>query len=104
MNTRVSAVNVVLFNPCDGPLPRIKISFTLLSICTDEPISAPKLVTFLPTLPSGKEYSIRVSNPIPKPLCVYLSRSVFLVNLKSPNKQLPKAKSISISRGHESVH
>ena len=57
--------NVVLFNPCVGPLPRIKISFPLLSICTDELISAPNTMTFLPTLPSGNEYSIRVSNPIP---------------------------------------
>ena len=31
----VSATNV-WFNPCVIPLPRIKISFPLLSICTDE--------------------------------------------------------------------
>ena len=31
-----------------GPLPRIKISFSWLSICEDELISAQKFITFLP--------------------------------------------------------
>ena len=43
----------------------MKISFPLLSICTDELISTPKMITFLPTLPSGKEYSPQESNPMP---------------------------------------
>ena len=46
----VSAVNVVLFIPCVEPLSRIKISFPLSSICTDELISTPKIMTFLPML------------------------------------------------------
>ena len=50
------------------------------------------MITFLPTLPSGKEYFPRVWNPISKPLYKYLSGSVFLVNLTPPNKQLPKVK------------
>ena len=60
-----SAVNVVPSNSYVGPIPRIKISFPLLSICTDELISTPKMITFLPTLPSGKEYSPQESNPMP---------------------------------------
>ena len=50
-----SAVNVVSSNSCVGPLPRIKISFFLLSICTDELISAPKIMKFFPMLPSVNE-------------------------------------------------
>ena len=53
------------FNSFVGPLPRIKISFPLLLIWTDELISAPKIIKSLATLTSGKEYSSRVSNPIP---------------------------------------
>ena len=40
-------------------------SFPLLSRYTDELISSQKKKKKLPTLPSGKEYSPRVSNPIP---------------------------------------
>ena len=97
----LSAVNV-LFNPFVGPLSRIKISFPLLSMCTDELISAPKIVTFLHTLPSGKEYSPQVLNSIPKPQYEYLSGSAFSVNLTPPNKQPPKVKSVSKFGGHES--
>ena len=57
---RGSAVNVVWSNPCVGTLPRIKISFFLLLICTDELISSPKIMTFLRT----NEYSERESYPI----------------------------------------
>ena len=39
-----SAVKVVSSNPCIGPLPRIKVCLCLLSICTDELISAPKII------------------------------------------------------------
>ena len=60
-----SAVNVVSSNPCVGPIPRIKISFPLLSTCTDELKSTPKIMTFLPPLPSGNENPERESNPIP---------------------------------------
>ena len=40
-----SAVRV-LSNPCVGPLPRTNISFFLLSICIEEPMSARKINTF----------------------------------------------------------
>ena len=43
-----SAANVVSSNSCVGPSPRIKISFLLLSTCTDELIPAPKTMAFLP--------------------------------------------------------
>ena len=33
--------------PCVGASPKFKISFSLLSICTDEFISAPKIMAFL---------------------------------------------------------
>ena len=61
----VSAVNIVLSDPCVGPKPKIKVSFFLLSICTDELISVPKIMTFLPVLPSGNEHSECESNQIP---------------------------------------
>ena len=58
-------VNVVLPYTCVGPLPRIKISLVLLTICIDELISTPKIMTILPTLPSVNENSKRESNPMP---------------------------------------
>ena len=60
----VSLVNVSS-NLCFWPKPGIQIFFSLLSICTDELISTPKIMTFLPLLPSGNENSERDSNPIP---------------------------------------
>ena len=42
------ADNAVPSNPCVGPLPRIKISFPVLSACTDELISTPKIMAFSP--------------------------------------------------------
>ena len=80
----------MLSNPCVGPLPRIKMSFFLLSIFVDELISAPKIITFLPiSLPIEKDISL--SNPIPYPAYPYLSVSAFLVNLTDPNKQFSSA-------------
>ena len=58
-----SAVNVVSSNPCVGPSLRIKIYFPLLSICTDELKSAPK-ITFFPMVPSGNESSNKESKPM----------------------------------------
>ena len=60
-----SANNVVSSYPCGGPIPRIKISFILLSIYTDELISTSKVMIFLPTLPSGNEISESESSPVP---------------------------------------
>ena len=72
-----SADKVVSSNLCVGSLPKIKIYFFLLSICTDDLISTAKIMTFLPTLPAGKEYSERESNPIPQALYTYLHGSAF---------------------------
>ena len=48
------AVSVVSSNPYVDPFPRIKISFFLLSTCTEELISAPKIITFFTSpLPLG---------------------------------------------------
>ena len=52
-----SAVNTVSFNPCVRPF--------LLSVYTEDPTSTPKIMTFLPTLLSGKENSERDWNLIP---------------------------------------
>ena len=56
---------IVPSNPCVALLPRIKISFSLLSICPDELIPTPKMITFLPPGPSDKEYYPRESDPTP---------------------------------------
>ena len=42
------AVNVASSNLCVKALQKIKISFFLLSICTDELISTPQIKTLLP--------------------------------------------------------
>ena len=76
----VSAVILVSSYPCLGPLPRTKISFFLLSICSDELLSAQKIITFLPQSKFGSEKSERESNPIPCPDEEHLSRSPFLIN------------------------
>ena len=41
---------------------------------------------------SGNENSEGESNPMPKPMYLYLSRSAFLVSFTDPNKQLPNVK------------
>ena len=62
-----------------GPLPRIKISFSLLSILVDELISTPKIITFLRVPTIGCEKYPYLSNPIPYPEHLYLSTSAFFV-------------------------
>ena len=52
------------------------------------------MITFFPTLPSGKEYSPRESNSMSWPKHLYLSRSAFLVSFTDPNKQLLNVKSV----------
>ena len=59
-----SAVNVVASNPCVAAPLRIEIFLYLLSICTDELISAPKIITFFSMLPSANENSERELSPI----------------------------------------
>ena len=59
------AVNVVSSNPYIGLSPRTKISLFLLSIWTDELLSAPKVMAIIPILPSVNDDFERKSNPIP---------------------------------------
>ena len=73
-------------NPCVGSSPRIKISFSLLSTCTEELISTPKIMQFLPN-PLPNEKVPILSDPIPFPEYIYLSISTFLVRLTAPNEQ-----------------
>ena len=82
------AVNVVSSNPCVGPSPRIKISFFLLLTCTEELISAPKIIQFVPN-PLPTENFPFLSNPIPYPEYLYLSISTFLVKLTAPYTLFP---------------
>ena len=66
MDYAAFAVNVASSNPCVRPLLRIKISFFLLSACAEELLSAPNIITFLPSqLQSDNEKNPRESNPIP---------------------------------------
>ena len=51
-------------NPCVDLSPRNKISLFLLSTCTDQLISTPKIITFLPILTSIIENSEQESNPL----------------------------------------
>ena len=55
MEYSASAVSVVISNSCVCYLPRIKISLFLLLACTDELISTPKIMTFLPLSKFGIE-------------------------------------------------
>ena len=81
-------MNVVSSNICIGPLPRIRISFFLLSACADELISTPKIMTFLPDplLSDNVKLSL-VSDTDPYSQYLYLSRSAFLVSLTANNKE-----------------
>ena len=91
-------------NPCIGPLPRIKMSFFLLSTSTDELISAPNIITFLPNLvPSDNEKLLCASNPVPLSEYLYLSKSTFLVNLTAPNKEFPNGKSLPTVNYHKFI-
>ena len=58
-------LNVVPSNPSVRPLPKIKISFPLLSICSDKLIAAPKMIIFLPMLLLHKKHPEQESNPMP---------------------------------------
>ena len=62
MEYNFSAANVCS-NPCVGLLPRIKMSFFLLSINEDELISTPEIITFFP-ISSPIEKNAFLSNPI----------------------------------------
>ena len=43
-------------NPSADPSPKTEISFYLLSVCVEEPLSVPNIIKFLPNpLPSQNE-------------------------------------------------
>ena len=65
MEYLASPVIVVISYPCVGPSPRTKASFFLLSICTDELFSTPKIIAFLPQSKLGKGKSNGESSRIP---------------------------------------
>ena len=81
-----SALSVSSYH-CVRSLPRIKMSFFLLSIFIDELIFTLKIITFLTVPPLGCEKNPCVSKTIPHPKYLYLSISAFLVTLTAPNKQ-----------------
>ena len=97
-----SAVIVALSKPCVGHSPRTKIFLFLLSICTEELLSTPKIMTFLSKLPSVYENRKRESNLMLQPLDFYLHESAFLVSFTAPNKQLRRVKSVFKSLDHVS--
>ena len=84
---QIFSVLSVYSNYCVGPLPRIKMSFFLLSIFDDKLISTPKIITFLPSPQDGCEKNLFLSNPIPYPEYLCRSISICFVNLTAPNRQ-----------------
>ena len=66
--------------------------FSLLSVCTEELLLTPNIITFLPNpLPSDNKNVWRVSNPIPYLEKKYLSASAISVNLNAQNKEFNSA-------------
>ena len=72
------------------PSPRIKISFFLLSTCTEELISTPKTITLQPNPLLGNVKVLLLSNPILYKKYLYSSVSAILIDLTAPNKQFSK--------------
>ena len=82
-----SAVNVLSSYPCVGAAPRNEISFFLVINCAEELISTPKVIIFWANLPLRNKKVPRESDLILHPEYLFLSISVFFVNLTAPNKQ-----------------
>ena len=95
-----SAAIVPLSKSCVVPSPRTNIFFFLPTMCTEELLSTPKIMTLFPLLPSDHENCERESNPMWLPLYLYLSGSAFLVSFTAPNNQLPGVKSVFKSFDH----
>ena len=74
-------------NPCVETLPRIKISFLLLSIFVDELKSTATIINFLQVPPLGYEKNPFLLNLIPSRIFI-LSISASLAKLTAPNKRL----------------
>ena len=67
----------VCSNPCVGPLPKIKISFFLLSSCTEELKSTGKIITFLPNPIPGNEKLYQIQFHIQDTLPIDISIFIF---------------------------
>ena len=61
-------------------------SFLFLSRCTEELISTPKIIRFLPNVLATGDVP-RMSNPMPYQEYLYLSISASLTNLNAPNEE-----------------
>ena len=72
-------------------MPNTNTLFTLLLACTELLKSAPKIITFLPSLLLECEKLPLESNPIPYHEYLHLSTSEFFINLTAPNRQFSKA-------------
>ena len=84
-------------------LPRIKISFFLLTAWEEQLLSISNIIAFLPH-PSlfGNENFLYTSNLAPFSEYVCLLGSTFLVHLAAPSKEFPNAKSSPTWYGHKS--
>ena len=71
----------------------------LLLACTELLIPAPKITTFWPNPQLGCEKVLLESNPIPYPEYLYLSISVFFVNLTATNRQFSKVTPLLLTPG-----
>ena len=90
-------MNIVLFNPCIGSLPRINKSLFLLSTCTAELISTPKIMTFLPTLLSVYENCERISNAV---ATIFVFIWIIILTLLNRSKQSYRVKLVFKSCEH----
>ena len=62
--------------------------------CTEEVISAPKRITFLPPIGTEKSSFHIKSISVTYPKYLYLSISAFFTNLTARNKELPSLESL----------
>ena len=67
----------------------------MLSTCTEELISTPKIITMLPNMLQGYEKAPFSLNPIPYPEYLHLIISAVLVSLTAPNRQFSRVMSSS---------
>ena len=73
-------MSVVSSNLCVGPSPKTKISFLLLSTCTEELISTRNIIRFLPNPTVANEKVPLISNPMAYLEYLYLLTSAFFTD------------------------
>ena len=79
----------------------LRTPFLLLPACTEELLSTPYIMTFLPNpSPLDTEKNPRASNTITYLEQEYLSESGFLVHLTEPNKKFPNVTLMSRLSGN----